>query len=62
MIERAIEDGSLKGISLDPQLNPLSHLQFIDDTLLMGKPTIRGALAFKKALNLFMTPSRALIN
>jgi len=33
-------EGHLKGLSISPQNYPLSHLQFVDDTLILGKPTL----------------------
>jgi hypothetical protein len=39
-----------------------SHQQFVDDTMLMGIPTIREAQAIKKVLSDFMEASRTSIN
>ena len=39
-----------------------SHLQFVDDTLHMGLPTVQEAMAIKNVLNLFMEVSNASIN
>lgn len=54
--------GSMKGIKLHHDINPMSHLQFLDDTLLMGLPMVREANDFKYALDTFMKALGTLIN
>jgi hypothetical protein len=61
-IKTARDLGSMKGISLYLTTDPLSHLQFVDDTLLMDVPLVREALDFKAIFNTFMKSSSALIN
>jgi len=53
---------SLKGISISPTSNPLTHLQFVDNTLLMGVPSVIKLLDFKSILDTFMKFSSSLIN
>jgi hypothetical protein len=40
-IQKEIKNGSLKGITLHPRMDPLSYLQFLDANILMGTPTIK---------------------
>jgi hypothetical protein len=55
-------NGFLKGLKLHPSLDPLSHLQFLDDTLLSDALLSKNNFAFKKVLGMFMLALRALIN
>jgi hypothetical protein len=41
---------------------PLSHNQFVDDTMLMGVPSVKEARAFKTVIDDFMEASRTSIN
>lgn len=41
---------------------PLSHNQFVDDTVVMGFPYIREYKSIKEILNEFMSPSRKNLN
>jgi hypothetical protein len=40
----------------------LTYLQFVDDTLLLGKPTVQEARAIKKALDVFLSASGMQLN
>ncbi|GAA0142336.1 hypothetical protein LIER_03259 [Lithospermum erythrorhizon] len=42
--------GTIKGIKMGPTLEPLSHLLFADDTLLLGDATVEEASSFKEIL------------
>lgn len=56
LLHSAISSHSLKGISLHG-LHPLSHQQFVDDTMLFGHPSSQEASAFKVLLSLpFLKP------
>lgn len=52
LLKSAISSQALKGISLHGH-NPLSHQQFVDDTMLFGHPSSQEAKAFKSLLSLF---------
>jgi len=49
-IKSTLSNGTIKGIPLHPRIDPLSHLQIVNDTLLMGQTLVREALAFKDTL------------
>jgi hypothetical protein len=52
-LSRAKRKGDIKGISLHQGEEALSHLQFVDDNILMGLPTVKEVQEFKKILDLF---------
>lgn len=53
MINAAKEKGRIKGLKLTQNGEALMHLQFVDDTMLQGTPTVKEVKAFKKILNDF---------
>jgi hypothetical protein len=57
---RTVEE--LQGLKITPNSEALTHLQFMDDTLLLGKPTVKEARLIRKNLNLFMAASGMEIN
>jgi len=61
LLHSAISSHVLKGISLHG-LHPLSHQQFVDDTMLFGHPSSQEAKAFKHILSLFYEASSTSIN
>jgi hypothetical protein len=61
-LKSSLDQHQFKGIRLHPFVDPLSHLQFMDDTMLMGAPTVQEAKVFKAILETFMIASGALIN
>eukprot|EP00253_Pinus_taeda_P015841 PITA_15841 len=61
LLHSAISSQTLKGISLHG-LHPLSHQQFVDDTMLFGHPSSQEASAFKDLLSLFSEASGTSIN
>jgi hypothetical protein len=58
----AISDCSLSGLTLHGISPPISHSQFIYDSLLMGVPTVREALRIKSIINLFCEASGMDVN
>lgn len=52
LLKAAIASNKLKGISIHG-LNPLSHQQFVDDTMLFGHPSSKEASMFKSLLSLY---------
>jgi len=53
LIKNAKEEGSIEGLQPWPSTPATTHHQFVDDTMLHGKPSIKEALGFKNILNLF---------
>jgi hypothetical protein len=53
-IKQALENGALKGITLNQHVDPLSRLQFVDNNLLMEAPIVREANSFKGILETFL--------
>jgi exonuclease III len=56
-IHAALENNLLTGLPLHGLTPPISHSQFVDDTLLMGSPTAREANSLKEILQLFSDAS-----
>ena len=61
-IQAAISNSTLKGIYIHNLNPPLSHAQLVDDTILMGMPSIREAQTLKYILDNFATASGTFIN
>jgi hypothetical protein len=55
-LKKTQREGHLKGLVISPQTKPLSYLQFVDDTLLLGNPIVQEARAIKKSLDVFLSP------
>ena len=53
LIMSQTERGELKGLKFHDGMTPQTHQQFVNDTMLMGHPSIQEAQSFKKILNLF---------
>ncbi|GAA0151896.1 hypothetical protein LIER_37378 [Lithospermum erythrorhizon] len=51
LIRDACLKGTINGIKLGATLEPLSHILFVDDTLLLGEATVEEALSFKAILS-----------
>jgi hypothetical protein len=56
-IHAAVENNLLKGLPLHGISPPISHSQFVDDTLLMGSPTVREANSLLVILQTFSDAS-----
>jgi mannosylglycoprotein endo-beta-mannosidase len=61
-LSQAKRRGDIKIITLHPEEEALSHLQFVDDTFLMGLATVKEAQEFKKTLDLFNLALGTIIN
>ena len=61
LLHSVISSHALKGISLHG-LHPLSHQQFVDDTMLFGHPSSQEAITFENLLSLFSEASGTSIN
>ncbi|GAA0165248.1 hypothetical protein LIER_39941 [Lithospermum erythrorhizon] len=53
LLNGACTNGDLQGIKLGSNLNPLTHLMFSDDTLLLGKATVGEARTIKSILSTY---------
>jgi hypothetical protein len=56
-IHAALAQNLLTGLPLHGISPPISHSQFVDDTLLMGSPTVREALSIQEILQTFSEAS-----
>eukprot|EP00253_Pinus_taeda_P031168 PITA_31168 len=61
-ISQEIQTNQLKGIKAMHQGPIVTHQQFVDDTMLMGTPTIKEAQTFNKVLSTFSDASGMEIN
>jgi hypothetical protein len=61
-IKASLADKSLAGLSLHGMDPPISHNQFVDDTLMLSSPTIRESLHILNILQTFCTASGMDIN
>ena len=53
LLQSRVEGGELRGIRLTESLEAQTHHQFVDDTMLMGHPSVQEAQSSKKILDLF---------
>lgn len=61
-IKDATNNGFLKGLSLRGFHPPVSHIQLIDDTMLMGAPTVRESHFLQRVINDISEASGTLVN
>jgi hypothetical protein len=61
-IKAHIDNGTLQGLKLSGIHPPVSHNQFVDDTMMMGSTTAREANTIHKILNDFSVASDISIN
>jgi hypothetical protein len=61
-LSQAKSEGMIKGLPLIQGEEALSHLQFVDDNLLMGSPMVKEVKGFKSILDLFNSASSTVIN
>ena len=52
----------IRGLSLHEGMEKQTHQQFMDDTMLMGHPSVQEARAFKRSLTLFSKASGLAVN
>ena len=62
IIRSQARNGDLRGLKAHEGTDPQTHQQFIDDTMLMGQPSVQEAHSFKKILNLFARVSGLAVN
>ena len=56
-LSQAVQTSQLKGIKVAHQGPTVTHQQFVDDTMLMGTPTVKEARTFNKVLSTFTEAS-----
>lgn len=61
-LSQAIQTNQLKGIKVVHQGPIVTHHRFVNDTMLMGTPTVKEARTFNKVLSTFMEASGMEIN
>ena len=62
MLKNVCNENNLRGISFNVDLEPQTHQQFLDDTMLMGPSTIQEARGLKEGLDTFIEASGLEIN
>ena len=62
LIQDQVGRGRIRGLSLHEDMEKKTHQQFVDDTMLMGNPSVQEARDFEKNLNLFATNSAFAFN
>ena len=62
LLQSKAESGELRGIRLMDTMDAQTHQQFVDDTMLMGHPSVQEARSLKYCLNLFAKASGLAIN
>ena len=62
MIKATTKRVDIKGLMIHPEADTQTHQQFVDDTMLMGHPSVQEARAFKKCLTTFAKASGLDIN
>ena len=62
MLKHLRNENQLHGIHLSKELEPQTHQQFVDGTMLMGPSTIQEAQGLKKGLDTFLEASGIEIN
>jgi hypothetical protein len=58
LIQKALSEGKIKGLKNQLDFEPVTHLQFMDDNLLMGIPITREAKSIKNLLDTYKEASR----
>ena len=62
LIQTQAGNGELRGLKFHDRMDPQTHQQFVDDTMLMGNPSVQEARSFKRSLNLFAKASGLAFN
>ena len=62
IIQAKEEASRIRGLVLHKYMKKQTHQQFMDDTMLMGHPSIQEARAFKSSLSLFAKASSLAVN
>ena len=61
-IKSQVGQGLIQGWSWNDSLPSYSHLQFVDDTVLMGMARVSEAINFRRALDIYLKASGQSIN
>ena len=62
LVKTQAENGELHGIKIHEGMDPQTHQQFFDDTMLMGHLSGQEARSFKRSLTLFAKASSLAVN
>ena len=62
LIQNQARNGDLRGLKVHAGMDPQTHQKFINDTILMGHPSVQEAQSFKNSLNLFSMALSLAIN
>ena len=62
LIKTQAENRELRAIQIHEGMDAQTHHQFVDDTMLMGNPSVQEAQNFKNSLNLFSMAFVLVIN
>ena len=54
MLKNLRMENKIKGLTLSEELEPQTHQQFVDDTMLMGPSMVQEARGIKEGLDTFM--------
>jgi hypothetical protein len=58
-IYKALSEGKLKLLRIQPNFEPVTHLQFMYENMLMGLPKVREAKEIKNLLEIYKEESEA---
>ena len=62
LLQIQAENGEMRGLRLQDNMDPQTHQQFVNDTMLMGHPLVQEERSFKKFLSLFTKASGLAVN
>jgi hypothetical protein len=62
LLQKEVTEKKIQGIRLQEEVDPVTHLQFFDDNLLMGVPTVKEARAIRCVLDIYKEASGTIIN
>ncbi|GAA0169726.1 hypothetical protein LIER_24143 [Lithospermum erythrorhizon] len=62
LLKEACSAGELQGIKVGPSVDPMTHLMFVGDTLLLGCATLSETAKFKSILDTYKSWSGQLVN
>ena len=62
LVQAQAEVGRIRGLVLHEDMEKKTHQQFVDDTMLMGHPSVQEARAFKSIMSLFDKVSSLVVN
>ena len=62
MLKNLQMENKIQGLTITEELEPQTHQQFVDDTMLMGMSTVKEAHGIKEGLDTFLEDSGLEIN